>query len=86
MTINITKLKQDRRELEEEIREVKKRLRSTWTKPMANEQYRLMALKQQATELCILRAWMRGRSHLADADYCKEIAERVVLQYQAEAA
>lgn len=86
MIINITKLKQDRRALEEQIREVKKQLRSTWTKPMANEQYQLIALKRKATELCILRAWMRGRNHLSDADYCKEVAERVALQYQAEAA
>lgn len=86
MELNIPQLKQDRRELEEQIREVKKQLRSTWTKPMANEQYQLIGLKRKATELCILRAWARGRHHLPDADYCKEVAERIAVRYQAEAA
>jgi hypothetical protein len=86
MTINIPKLKQDRRELEDRIRAVKKELRSTWTKPMANLQYELISLKRQATELCILRAWTRGRHHLPDAEYCKEVAERVAKRYEIEEA
>jgi len=86
MNINIPQLKQDRRELEEHIRAVKKELRSTWTKPMANAQYELISLKRQATELCILRAWARGRHHLPDADYCQEVAERIAPRYEVEEA
>jgi len=71
MSLNIPQLKQDRRELEDRIRAVKKELRSPWTKPMANLQYELIDLKRQATELCILRAWARGRHHLSDVDLCR---------------
>ena len=84
--INITQLKTDRQELEEQIRAVKKQLRSCWTKPMANEQYQLINLKQEATELCILRAWMRGRHHLPDIERCRETAERRIIKYMVEAA
>jgi hypothetical protein len=84
--INMNQLKADRRELEEQIRKVKKQLRSCWTKPMANEQYQLINLKLEATELCILRAWLRGRHHLPDVDRCSETAERRLKTYQVEAA
>ena len=86
MNINMKQLKQDRRELEDRIRVVKKELRSTWTKPMASLQYELISLKRQATELCILRAWVRGRHHLPDVDYCKKIAEKKMTEYQVMAA
>lgn len=86
MTINIEQLKHDRRELETRIREVKKELRSTWTRPMDSFQLELIKLKHKATELCILRAWVRGRHHLPDVEYCREIAERVAVQYQTEEA
>lgn len=86
MTINITQLKEDRRELEDRIRAVKKELRSTWTRPMGDLQLELISLKRQATELCILRAWARGRHHLPDAEYCKEVAERVAQKYPIEEA
>jgi hypothetical protein len=84
MKLNIPQLKQDRRELEVRIREVKTQLRSTWTKPMANEQYELIGLKRKATELCILRAWHRGRHHLPDAEYCQKIAEELAPRYELE--
>jgi hypothetical protein len=47
-----------------EIRELKRTLRQTWTRPMAVEQRALHELAQQATLLCILRAYLRGRHHL----------------------
>lgn len=84
--INIPQLKADRQELEEQIRQVKKQLRSCWTKPMADEQYELIGLKLEATELCILRAWLRGRHHLPDIERCQETAERRLQSYQVEAA
>lgn len=84
--INMNQLRADRRELEEQIRQVKKELRSCWTRPMGKEQYELIRLKLEATELCILRAWLRGRHHLPDVDRCRETAERRLQDYQTEAA
>ena len=84
--MNINQLKQDRKSLEDRIREVKTELRSTWTKPMGAVQAEHIRLKKEATELCILRAWMRGRLHLDDRDLCKEIAERRMTEYLLEAA
>lgn len=84
--MNITKLKEDRAALEERIRQVKKELRSSWTRPMADRQYELIELKREATELCTLRAWLRGRHHLQDVERCREIAEGRMSRYQLEAA
>lgn len=84
--MDIQRLKEDRKALEERIREVKTELRSTWTKPMGDVQVEHLRLKAEATELCILRAWLRGRFHLADRDLCKEVAERRMVEYQREAA
>lgn len=47
-----------------QIRAVKSQLRTTWTRPMHREQRELWALKDKATLLCILRAYVRGRYHL----------------------
>jgi len=80
--MNINQLKQDRKSLEDRIREVKAELRSTWTKPMDSVQAEHLRLKKEATELCILRAWMRGRLHLPDRERCQEVAERRGAQYQ----
>lgn len=84
--IDINQLREDRVALEERIRQVKKELRNSWTRPMAPEQYELIDLKREATELCILRAWLRGRHHLPDVDRCSETAERRLKAYQVEAA
>jgi len=84
MNINVQQLKNDRRELETRIREVKKELRSPWTKPMAHLQYELIDLKHRATELCILRAWARGRHHLPDVERCRKVAERLASSYLRE--
>lgn len=81
MELNIPQLKTDLRELEDRIRKVKKELRSTWTQPMHKFQYELINLKAQATDRYILRAWTRGRYHLADQDRCEETAERMALRY-----
>lgn len=86
IAMNITQLKQDRRELEEQIRAAKKQLRTRWTKPMADVQYELIRLKLEATELCILRAWLRGKHHLPDVERCQEVAERRMSEYRREAA
>ncbi len=79
--IDLDKLKDDRCHLEEEIRALKKELRTTWTRPMGSEQNTLRYLKEEATELCILRAWMRGKTHAYDEQTCRQIAERIALRY-----
>jgi hypothetical protein len=48
----------------ESIIALKRLLRTTWTRPMADEQRELEKLKLRATELCSLRAFSRGRFHL----------------------
>jgi hypothetical protein len=53
---------------------------------MADVQHELLALKLEATELCILRAWLRGRWHLPDPDRCQQIAGRRAPAYAPEAA
>ncbi len=45
-----------------------------------------LALKLEATELCILRAHLRGKLHLPDADRCKAVVERRLSDYRCEAA
>jgi hypothetical protein len=84
--MDIQQLKNDRKALEERIREVKSELRTTWTRPMGDVQAEHLRLKKEATGLCILRAWLRGKLHITDAERCKEIAERRMAEYQAEAA
>lgn len=86
MKIDIERLRHDRRKLDERIRTVKRALRTTWTRPMADEQHELLALKLAATELCILRAWLRGRLHLPDRDRCQQVAEARAPEYALEAA
>jgi len=61
--IDIKKYKEDIHRIEEEIRTLKEKLRTKWTKPMGEEQWDLIGLRAQATELCIFRAWMRGKIH-----------------------
>jgi hypothetical protein len=83
MNIDTYQLKEDRRVLEARIRSLKALLRTTWTEPMASTQRSLIAAKREATELCILRAHLRGKLHLPDADRCKEVAQRRMLDYRA---
>lgn len=50
----------------EEIRAIKKVLRTRWPEgqDMAPTQWELHKLQSRATDLCVLRARMRGRYHL----------------------
>ena len=86
MKIDIQRLSQDRRALEARIRSLKALLRTTWTEPMADTQRSLIACKREATELCILRAHLRGKLHLPDAELCKEVAQRRMPEYRTEEA
>jgi hypothetical protein len=88
--LDTTKLRADLRALAHECRARKDLLGATWTRPMADEQRRLARLRWRVTELCVLRAWSRGRRHCAasrpageegDAWHAK-IAERVAKDYE----
>lgn len=81
MKIEMMKLRADRRALETRIRAIKAVLRTTWTAPMAEVQRELHARKREATELCILRAHLRGKQHLFDGERCREVAERRLVEY-----
>lgn len=48
----------------ETSRALKRLLCTTWKEPMADVQRELVRVRRRATELCILRAWLRGRCHL----------------------
>jgi hypothetical protein len=76
MNIDINRLRMERRRIDAQIRVLKSDLRTRWTRPMVDAQRQLIALKYEATELCILRAWLRGKQHLADPERCRETAER----------
>jgi hypothetical protein len=85
-------LRADIRAISAQIGTLKRQLRTTWTRPMANEQRELERLKLRATELCSLGAFARGKLHLqrarrgapSDWDalvYHRRIAERLGPSY-----
>lgn len=63
--IDLPRLRGDLRAVSDSITSLKRVLRAPWTEPMAERQRRLVRLKLRATELCVLRAHLRGRFHLA---------------------
>jgi len=46
---------------------LKKQLRSTWVRPMAEEQQRLVRVRRKLTELFVILAASRGRLHVKHA-------------------
>ena len=94
--IDVARLRSDLVEAAREARDLKRVLRASWTKPMADEQHALAELRRRTTALCILRALLRGRYHLAKApregrspdsewnreQYHHKIAERVARDYE----
>ena len=62
--INFSGLCADLREISAQIGALKRVLRAPWTRPMRNEQQELCRFKLRATELCALRAFLRGKLHL----------------------
>lgn len=96
-SIDVVRLVGDIKELAAEIRSLKNILRQTWTCPMGEHQQRLVKLKLRVTELCVVRAALRGRYHLRkplragsypgmkwDADtYRNRVVERIAPQYEA---
>ena len=82
--IDINQLRMERRRIDAQILVLKSVLRTRWTRPMETEQRQLLALKYEATELCILRAWLHGKQHLADPEHCRETAERRAVDFRRE--
>ena len=50
--------------LARESRSLKNLLGAPWTRPMAEEQRRLVRVRLRVTELCVLRAYSRGKFHI----------------------
>lgn len=48
---------------------LKKQLRSTWVKPMAEEQQRLVRVRRKLTDLFVVLAASRGRLHVKHAPH-----------------
>lgn len=86
--LDLARLRAARHALDLQILALKRVLRVRWEQPMGDEQRALHRCKREATELCILRAWQRGRWHLADHERCAEVAARLEPDFRgaAEAA
>ena len=96
--IDFGKLKGDIAELVAACTEAKRLLRTTWVRPMAEEQRRLCRHRRRVTELLVLLARSRGSLHVIAAPravrdagcawdalaYNQRIAERVALDYVVE--
>ena len=80
--VDLTRLRAARAALDLRILALKSELRARWQRPMASEQRELLACKRAATDLCILRAWLRGRWHLRDHEHCAEVARRLVPKFR----
>lgn len=92
MEIDGDRLRADTCALGRECRALKDLLGTTWTRPMADEQRRLVRLRWRVTELCVLRAWTREKAHVRTAPrgaaegwdraaWHSKIAERVAKDY-----
>ncbi|MFZ5890666.1 MAG: hypothetical protein ACOY0T_06410 [Myxococcota bacterium] len=87
--LNWAQLRADVRELEKEIRQLKRLLRACWLRSMAAEQRELLRLKLRVTELLVLRAFSRGKLHAKHGhgsaeeafEYHRRVAERVAPVY-----
>lgn len=86
MHIDIPKIIANIKQIESEIRPLKRALRRRWTEPMAPTQRKLMRLKRRATELYVLRAHLRGKVHAVNRPegWVERVAERAALAYRVE--
>lgn len=82
MNIDTVRLVADLKELAAKSRGLKTLLGATWTRPMADEQKELVRVRRSTTELCVLRAFARGRSHTREShEWHARVAERVAKDY-----
>jgi hypothetical protein len=65
--------------------ELKTVLRTTWTRPMKDEQQRLIRVRRKLTERFVLLASLRGKIHVRNVEnpteYHRAIAERLAPEY-----
>jgi hypothetical protein len=66
-TIDTNRLKHDIEQLIAECIDLKAVLRTRWTKPMADEQRRHLAVRRKVTERFVLLAHLRGKQHVIHA-------------------
>jgi len=74
MNLDTRRLADDVVRLIVECTELKKLLRTTWTRPMADEQRALARARRRVTDLFILKAHLRGKIHarsLAAEDHAR---------------
>lgn len=90
MNVDLPRIVADIKMTAEQIRPRERALRRRWEGPMADTQRALTRLKRRATDLCVLRAHLRGRIHLRSRPpafsgewepEAARIAERVALVY-----
>lgn len=62
--VDLKALRASAKAIEEQILETKAALHEPWAKPMADAQYRLLSLKDEATAHYVLRALLRSKAHL----------------------
>ena len=67
LELDLHRFRGDLTALVERIRTLKRALRTTWARPMGQEQAELARLRTRATELCALRAYCRGKFHVVRA-------------------
>jgi hypothetical protein len=87
--IDFAALRAGAKAIEDDILSTKAVLRTTWTEPMGNSQWRLLRLKHEITTHYILRALLRGRQHLHRVDKHVlrahlDAAEKLALKYRRE--
>ncbi|MBS2017359.1 MAG: hypothetical protein JST00_31030 [Deltaproteobacteria bacterium] len=80
MNIDKDRLRAEICALAGECRAVKAVLGTTWTRPMADEQRKLARLRRKATELCVLAAHLRGKTHVRRPQGTKTDEERAAWQ------
>ena len=80
-SIDTPRIHATRLALETELRAVKAELCTRWTRPMATQQRRALALARDLTSIYALLAHSRGRSHLADAERSRELAEALAPRF-----
>ncbi len=74
MSIDRQKLRADLCALSRECRALGDVLGRAWTRPMADEQRRLVRLRWRVTELCVLAASSRGKMHAKKVRNVEDIA------------
>ncbi len=98
MNIDTIRLRADIASLARDAKATKTLLRTKWTRPLADEQKKLVRLRRRLTELHVLLAWSRGERHVTkpihdtwytgrgwDESWHLVVAERAAKDYETHA-